>query len=158
MDGGACQATVHRITKSGTWLSNFTFFLSGSSGGKEFTCNAGDSSSIFELGSSPGERIGYLPQYSWASLVAQIVKNTPAMQETCIQSLSLGDPLEEGMATHFSILAWRIYGQRSLAGCSQCGRQESDMAEQLSAAQHDKFHFILVIFSVSRHIICPFSH
>ena len=43
-----------------------------------------------------------------ASLVAQMVKNLPAMQETCVQSLGWEDPLEEGMATHSSVLAWRI--------------------------------------------------
>jgi len=45
---------------------------------------------------------------SWASLVAQLVKNLPAMQETWVPSLGWEDPLEEGMATHSSILAWRI--------------------------------------------------
>ena len=45
---------------------------------------------------------------SWASLVAQMVKNLPAMQETQVPSLSWEDPLEKGMATHFSSLAWRI--------------------------------------------------
>ena len=44
----------------------------------------------------------------WASLVAQLVKNLPAMWETHIGSLGWEDPLEEGTATHFSILAWRI--------------------------------------------------
>ena len=44
----------------------------------------------------------------WASLVAQMVKNLPAMWETCVQSLGQEDPLEKGMATHSSILAWRI--------------------------------------------------
>ena len=51
----------------------------GSSAGKESTCNAGDPSSIPGLGSFPGEGIGYLCQYSWASLVAQMVKNLPAL-------------------------------------------------------------------------------
>ena len=46
--------------------------------------------------------------YSWTSLVAQMVKNPPALQETWVQSLGWEDPLEEGMATHFSTLAWRI--------------------------------------------------
>ena len=55
-----------------------------------------------------GERIGYALQYSWASLVAQLVKNPPAMQETWVRSLSWEDPLEKGKATHSSILAWRI--------------------------------------------------
>jgi len=59
-------------------------------------------------GSYPGEGIGYPLQYSWASLVAQIIKNPPAMRETWVRSLGWEDPLEEGMATHSSILAWRI--------------------------------------------------
>ena len=45
---------------------------------------------------------------SWTSLMAQMVKNLPAVQETQVQSLALEDPLEKGMATHSSILAWRI--------------------------------------------------
>ena len=72
---------------------------------KEFTCSAGDLGLIPGLGSSPGEGIGYQLQYSWASLVAQMVKNLPARWETWVQSLGWEDPLEEGMATHFSILA-----------------------------------------------------
>ena len=60
------------------------------------------------LGRFPGEGIGYPLQYSWASLVAQMVKNPPAMRETWIQSLGWEDPLEEGMATHSSVLAWKI--------------------------------------------------
>ena len=59
-------------------------------------------------GRSPGEEIGYPPQDSWASLVAQLVKNLPALQDTWGRSLGWEDPLEEGKATHFSILAWRI--------------------------------------------------
>ena len=79
-----------------------------SSVGKESTCNAGGFDLIPGLGRSTGEGIGYLLQYSWASLVAQMVKNLPAMQETWVQSLGWEDPLEEGMATDSSILAWRI--------------------------------------------------
>ena len=60
------------------------------------------------LGSSPGEGIGYPLQYSWASLVAQLVKNLPTRRETWVRSLGQEDPLEEGKATHSSILAWRI--------------------------------------------------
>ena len=52
----------------------------GSSAGKESACNAGDPTSIPGLGRSPGEGIGYPHPYSWASLVAQVVKNPPAMQ------------------------------------------------------------------------------
>ena len=80
----------------------------GSSVGKEFACSAGDPSLIPGLGRSPGERIGYPLQYSWASLVAQTVKNLPAMLETWVQSLGWEDSLEEGLATHSSIPAWRI--------------------------------------------------
>ena len=82
--------------------------FSGSSVGKEFTCNAGDPGSFPGSGRSPGEGIGYSFQYSWASLVAQKVKNLPAMQETWVQSLGCKDPLEKGMATHCSVLAWRV--------------------------------------------------
>ena len=57
-------------------------------------------------GSSPEE--GYPLQYSWASLVAQNVKYLPKIQETWVESLDQKDPLEKGMATHSSILAWRI--------------------------------------------------
>ena len=79
----------------------------GSSAGKESTCNAGDPGSIPGSGRSAGERIGYPLQYTWASLVAQLVKNLPAMWETWIRSLGWEDPLEKGKATHSSILARR---------------------------------------------------
>ena len=60
------------------------------------------------LGRCTGGRIDYPLQYSWASLVAQLVKNLPTMQETWVRSLGWEDPLEKGTATHSSILAWRI--------------------------------------------------
>ena len=56
----------------------------------------------------PGEGIDYPHQYSWASWVAQMVKNPPAMRETWGRSLDQEDSLEEGTATHYSILPWRI--------------------------------------------------
>ena len=59
-------------------------------------------------GRSPGEGLGYPLQYSWTSLVAQLVKSPPAMWETWGRSLGWEDPLEKGEATHSSILAWRI--------------------------------------------------
>ena len=77
----------------------------GSSASEESACNAGDPGLIPRLENSPGEGIGYPLQYSWASLVTQIVKNLPAMWETCARSLSWDDPLEEGMATYSSTLA-----------------------------------------------------
>ena len=67
---------------------------------------------------------------SWASLVAQLVKNPPAMWETLVRFLDREDPLEEGIATHSSILAWRIpMEKRSLLGYSPWGHKESDMTE-----------------------------
>ena len=67
-----------------------------SAAGKESACNAGDPSSIPGLGRSLEEGIYYSLQYSWASLVAQLVKNPPAMQESWAQSLGWEDPLEKG--------------------------------------------------------------
>ena len=100
-------------------------------------------------GSSVGEHRPYLLQVAtlesrpwvvdedardlWASLVPQMVNNLPAMQETQVRSLGREDPLEKGMATHSSILAWRIPWKRSLAGY-RWGLEESDMTEQLTLA------------------------
>ena len=99
----------------------------GSSPVKESVCNAGD------LGSIPGsgrEGIGYSSQYSWAPLVAQMVKNPPALRETWVQSLVWENHLEEGMATHCSILAWRIPMDRGAwGGYSPWGHNELDLTE-----------------------------
>ena len=78
------------------------------SAGKESTCNAGDPGSIPGWGRSPGEGVGYPLKYSWASLVAQLVKNQHAIQETWVQSLGWEDTPEKGKATHSSILDYRI--------------------------------------------------
>ena len=78
----------------------------GSSAGKESACKVGDPS-LIPGERSPGEAIGYPLQYSWASLLARLVKSSPAMRETPVQSLDWEDPLEKGRATHSSILAWR---------------------------------------------------
>ena len=67
-----------------------------------------------------------------ASLVGQMVKNPPTIQETRVQSLGWEDPLEKGMATHSSILVWKIHVQGNLAGYSSWGRKESDMSERLT--------------------------
>ena len=64
----------------------------GSSAGKESACNAGDHGSIPGSGRSPGDGLGYPIQYSWASLVAKMVKNLPAMWETWVRSLGWEDP------------------------------------------------------------------
>ena len=78
--------------------------MSGSSVGKESTCNAGDPGLIPGSGRSPGEELGYPLQYSWASLVAQLIKNLPAMWETWVRCLGWEDPLEKRKATHSSVL------------------------------------------------------
>ena len=75
-----------------------------SSAGKESACTAGDPGSIPGSERSAGERISGPLQHSWASLVAQLVKNLPAMQETLVQFLGQKIPLEKGTATHSSIL------------------------------------------------------
>ena len=80
-------------------------------------CNAGDLGSIPGLGRSLGEWIGYPLQHSWTSLVARMVK-TPARNAGY---LGWDDPLEEGMATHSSILAWRLPMDKSLGGYSPWG-------------------------------------
>ena len=92
-----------------------------SSIGKESTCNTGDPSSIHGLERSAGEGIDYPLQYSWASLVAQLVKTPFPMWETWVQSLGWEDPLEKGKVTHFSILAWRIPWTVQVKGLQRVG-------------------------------------
>ena len=105
LKNGSFKALHLPTCKHSFWLH---VYISGSSAGKESTCNAGDPSSTPGSERSPGEGIGYPLQYSWASLVAQTVKNLHAKWETWVKSLGWEDLLEEGMATHSSILAWRI--------------------------------------------------
>ena len=103
----------------------------GSSASKETTCNAEDPSLIPGLGRASGQGIGYPLQYSWASLMAQMVKNPPARGETWVQSLVWEDPLEESIATYSSILAGRIPMDRG----AWWGLKGSDTTEH-SAAQN----------------------
>ena len=96
------------------FCSHLDYFFSSYSGfpnnstDKESAYTARDPNLIPGLERSPGEGIGYSLQFSWASLVAQMAKNPPAMPESWVQSLGWEDPPEKGMATHSSILAWRI--------------------------------------------------
>ena len=69
-----------------------------------------------------GEGIGYPLQYSWACLVAQLVKNPPAMWKTWVQSLGWGDPLEKDKAAHYSILAWIIPWTLQSMGSQRVGQ------------------------------------
>ena len=71
----------------------------------------------------------------WVSLVAQMVKNLPAVQATWVPSLVWEDTLEEGMTTHSNILAWRIPMDKGAWQSSPWGPKESDMTEQLSRVQ-----------------------
>ena len=93
-----------------------------SSVGKESACNAGDPSSIPGSGRFSGKGIGYPLQYSWASLVAQLVKNPPT-----IRSLGWGDPLEKGKAPIPTPVVWP--GERVA---------ESDMTERFSLSLYIK--------------------
>ena len=94
-----------------------------------------------------GEGIGYPLQYSWASLVAQMVKES-ARQETWVQFLGWEDPLEEGMATHSSILAWRIPWTEEPGGPQSRGCKESDMTE---ATKHSTAHDCICVKSCLDH-------
>ena len=77
---------------------------------------------------SPGNYIQYL-SISWASLIAQLVKNLPAMQQTWVQFLGRDDPLEKEMVTHSSIVAWRIPWTEEPGRLQSMGLQESDTIE-----------------------------
>ena len=82
--------------------------------------------------SNMGSELASSLKKQWASPVAQTVKNLSAMRETRVRPLGQKDPLERGIATHSSILAWRIFWtERSLAGYSPWGCKESHRAERL---------------------------
>ena len=112
-----------------------------SSVGKESTSNAGDLSLIPGLGRSAEEGIGYPLQYSWASLVAQLVKNQPAMLETWVQSLGWEDALEKGKLPTPVFWPGDFHGLYSPWGC-----KELDTTERLS------LHF------TSYACICVYTH
>ena len=95
------------------------------SAGKESACNEEDPSSIPGLGRYVREGIGYPLQYSWASLVAQMVKNLPAMQETWVSSLDWEGPLKEGILAR-RILMVRGAWQATVQGVAKSGTQLSN--------------------------------
>ena len=108
----------------------------GSLAGNESACNTGGPGLIPGSGRAPGEGIGYLLQYSWTSLVAQLVKNLPTMQKFSVRSLGWEDPLEEAWQLTPGFLPGESHRQRSLVDYSPWGCKEWDMTEQLSIAQH----------------------
>ena len=79
--------------------------------------------------------MGYLLQYSWAFLVAQLVKNLPAMWETWVRSVGWEDPLQKGKATHSSILAWEFHGLYSPRGRKELGRIEQLSLSSISTVK-----------------------
>ena len=111
----------------------YTLDFPGSSTGKESTCNAGDPWLIPGSGKSPGEEIGYPLQYTWASLMAQLVKSLPAMWETWVQSLGWEDSPGGGHGNplQYSCLE-NPHGQWSLVGYNSWSCKGSDTTEQLS--------------------------
>ena len=129
-----------------------TIYLARSSAGKESICNAGDPGLIPGLGWSPGEGIGYPLHCSWASLVARMVRNPPAMQETWVWSLVWEDPPEDGMATHSSIPAWRIPMDRGAWQATVHGVAESGMTEWRSTAQKTTWVFSFLSIKLATRI------
>ena len=92
----------------------------------------------------------------WASLVAQMVKNLPATRETWVPPPGQEDPLEKGMATHCSILAWIIPWTEQSGGYSSWGYRESDTTEQLTYKQC--FMFSAGDMGMIKHVLCPPRH
>ena len=126
----------------------------GSSAGKEFAYNTGDPSSIPGSGRFPEEGIGYLLQDSWASLVAQAVKNLPAMRETWVQSLGWEDPIRKGKAIHSSVLAWRIPWTEEPGGLQPWGCKGSD----ITGTEHRQCLCFNVIPSICPILSAPPRH
>ena len=136
------------------------------SAGRESACSSGDPGLIPGLGGSPGEGIGYPLQYSWDSLVAQTVKNNaPTTRETWVQSLGWEDTLEESMATHSNVRAWRIPVDRGVWWAIVHGASKSWMRLS-TATKHISFHpgkdgvLLLFLFPLLHHqkqlIVCLF--
>ena len=118
-----CCAALSSNSTSKHFHSVFLLGFPDNSVGKESTCNAGDPSSIPGSGRYPGEGIGYPLQYSWASLVAQLVKNLPAMREILGLGRSPGEG--KGYPLQYSSL------ENSME-CTIHGVTESDTNERLS--------------------------
>ena len=128
-----CHSSCMLCSYWSNWFSLLQCFP-GSSSGKESTCYVGDPGLIHGSGRSPREGIGYPLQYSWTSLVAQMVKKLPTMWETRVWSLAWEDTLEEGMATHCSILAWAIPWTEEPGGLQSMGVAKSDTTDGLTVS------------------------
>ena len=133
-------------------MTNHDKVFPGISAGKESTCNAGNPGLIPGLVRSSGEELGYPTPILWASLMIQIVKNSPAMWETWLTSLDWEDPLEEGMATHSSILAWRIPMDRGAWRATVHGVAKSWTWLSKQACNHDEIIVLSKNYSSRRHL------
>ena len=110
-----------------------------SSVGKESACNAGDLGSIPGLGRSAGEGIGYPLQYSWTSLVAQLVKNPPAMWETWVRSLGWEDLLEKERIPTPVFLPGELHGLYSPWGCKESAVDWAILSTPFPNSEADTF-------------------
>ena len=121
----------------------------GSSAGKECTCNAGDPGSSPESGRSPGEGTGFSLQCSWASLVAQTVKNLSAVKETWVQFLDWEDPLERAWQPTPVFLPGESPWTEEPGGLQSMGSQRvrHDLAAKHSIAQHIMTYIISLILA-----------
>ena len=151
IDQGEVAQQCLNKTWTKIWLITYWFIcipltFSGSSAGKETTCNARDPSLIPGLGRSTGKGLGYLLLYSWASLVTQLVKNLPAMWVTWVLSLGWKDPLAKGKATHSSILAWRI--PQTVHGVSKSQTQLSNFHFQDWVWHSYEYLFLIYLFPI----------
>jgi len=86
-----------------------------------------------------------------------MVKNLPGMQETWTQSLGWAEPLMKEMATHSSILAWRIPWAEGLAGYDPWGHKESDMAERLTHTPELKSVFVCAVYTSVCVCVCVYN-
>ena len=102
--------------------------------------------------------VGCAPKQNRVSLVAQTVKNLPAMQETLVKSPGKEDPLEKGMANHFSILAWKIPWMEETDGLRSWSHKELDTTEQRTLSIQNKKLFKKVLSSYLQIIISQKQH
>ena len=138
--------TVYGVTKSRTQLSNFLLRgFPGSSVGKESTCNAGDPSSIPGSGRSTGKGIGYPLQYSWASLVAQLIKTACNAGDLGLIS-GLGKPLGEGKGYPLQYSGLENSMDYTVYGVTKSWTQLSD------------FHFHNIFQALFGHVLANLIH
>ena len=152
------------------WLHfHFSLSCTGESNGNPLQCSCLENPRDGEPGGLPSmgtHRVGHnwsdlaaaaaAVSYMRASLVAQMVKNLPAVQETQVRSLGQEDPLEKGMATHSSIPAfWKSHGQRSLVDYSSWGCKESDMTKRPTLSYTFSYMRLLKLFNL---LLLQFLH